>query len=192
MQLTEWIAAALGLVNVLLVVRRSVWNYPFGLAMVSLYFFVFWDAKLYGDAVLQIFFLLINLYGWVNWQRSRRTAGEVVVTVLTPARRLQWALGTVAACLAFGFALGAYTDAAAPMIDGSVAATSVAAQLLLARRRLENWVLWILVDIVAVGLFYSRGLYPTAALYAVFLVLASLGLVAWYRALKQKEAIAAR
>jgi nicotinamide mononucleotide transporter len=192
MGLVEWIAAALGLVNVALVVRRSVWNYPFALAMVSLYFFVFRDAKLYGDAVLQIFFFAINLYGWLNWQRSRRSAGEVVVTALTVPQRWRWALGTMAASLACGFALDTYTDAAAPMIDGAVAATSVAAQLLLALRRLENWVLWILVDIVAVALFWSRGLYPTAGLYAVFLILASLGLVAWSRALNRPEARPAR
>ena len=67
----EWVAAGLGVINVALVVRRSVWNYPFGLAMVTLYFFVFFGARLYSDALLQIFFFVVQLYGWVNWVRAR-------------------------------------------------------------------------------------------------------------------------
>lgn len=184
----EWIAAALGLVTVWLVVRRNVWNYPFAIAMVSLYFFVFWEAKLYGDAVLQIFFLVINLYGWRNWLRSREAAGEVVVSVLGTRGRLLWALGTIAACLVCGLALDRWTDAAAPMIDGPIAAASISAQLLQALRKVETWVLWILVDIVAIGLFYSRDLAPTSALYAVFLIMSVIGLVGWLQAYKRRQA----
>ena len=191
MQLTEWIAAALGFVNVALVVRRSVWNYPFGMAMVTLYFFVFWDAKLYSDALLQIFFLVINLYGWRNWLRSRALAGEVVVTTLTASGRILWLAGTLAASLAWGYAMATYTDAAAPVWDALIAGGSVAAQILLAMRRLENWVLWIAVDLIAVPLYFSRGLEPTAALYFVFLIMASMGLVAWWRTRRRQEALAA-
>nr|MDP8995029.1 nicotinamide riboside transporter PnuC [Pseudomonadota bacterium] len=183
MELIEWIAAGLGLVTVALVVLRSVWNYPFAIAMVTLYFFVFLEAKLYSDALLQIFFLAINLYGWRNWLRSRREAGEVVVTTLSARERIAWAAGTAAASLAWGLGMRAFTDAAAPLIDAAIAGMSVVAQILLARRRIENWLLWILVDLIAIGLFYSRGLEPTAALYAVFLLMSVAGLVAWRRAL---------
>lgn len=178
----EWIAAALGVLNVALVVRRSIWNYPFAIAMVSLYFFVFFEAKLYSDALLQIFFLAINLYGWVNWLRSRRETGEVIVTVLTPRERLLWGLGTLAASLAWGLVMACFTDAVAPLIDAIVAGGSIAAQLLLSLRRLENWLLWIAVDLIAVPLYFSRGLQATAALYVLFLALAIAGLVAWHRA----------
>ncbi len=190
MELTEWIAAALGLVNVALVVRRSVWNYPFAIAMVSLYFFVFRDARLYSDALLQVFFLVINLYGWRNWLRSRAIAGEVVVKTMSGRARIIWALGTVAAALAWGMAMRSFTDAAAPLIDAFIAAASISAQILLARRFIENWILWILVDVVAIGLFYSRGLEPTAALYAVVLVLSAIGLVTWTKALRRRQATA--
>jgi len=192
MPVTEWIAFALGVANVALIVRRSVWNYPFALAMVTLYFFVFWDAKLYSDALLQIFFFAINLYGWSNWVRSRHSAGEVVVTTLGTRARLVWLGGTIGASLAWGMAMATFTDAAAPVWDALIAGGSVAAQILLATRRLENWVLWIAVDLVAVPLYFSRGLYPTAILYAVFLALATTGLVAWSRAWRRQEALAAR
>lgn len=182
MGLTEWIAAGLGVATVALVVRRSVWNYPFALAMVTLYFFVFFEAKLYSDALLQIFFFAINVYGWRNWLRSRHEAGEVVVTMLAARQRWLWGAATLAASLAWGLAMAAFTDAAAPIPDAIVAGFSVSAQLLLAMRRLENWVLWILVDLIAIPLYFSRGLYPTAALYGLFLALAVAGLVAWHRA----------
>ena len=187
----EWVAAALGIVNVALVVRRSIWNYPFGLAMVSLYFFVFFEARLYSDALLQIFFFAVQLYGWRNWLRAKQAAGEVPVAVLTPRARLAWAGATAAASLIWGLAMARYTDAAAPMIDAGIAGMSIAAQILMARRMIENWVLWILVDAIAIGLFASRGLYPTSALYALFLLLSIAGLVGWRRALRAQAGAAA-
>jgi nicotinamide mononucleotide transporter len=184
----EWVAAALGVVNVALVVRRSVWNYPFGLAMVSLYFFVFFEARLYSDALLQIFFFAVQLYGWRNWLQARAAAGEVTVTALTPRARLAWAAGTAAASLLWGLGMARFTDAAAPMIDAAIAGTSIAAQILMAQRRIENWVLWILIDMVAIGLFASRGLYATSALYMLFLLLSMVGLLGWRRALPRPAA----
>ncbi len=78
----EMLAVVLGLANVVLVVRRSIWNYPFGIAMVTLYAFIFFEVKLYSDALLQLFFLVVQFYGWANWARSRADAGEVVVLAL--------------------------------------------------------------------------------------------------------------
>jgi nicotinamide mononucleotide transporter len=179
----ELAAALLGVANVVLVVRRSIWNYPFGIAMVSLYFFVFTDARLYADALLQIFFLLIQIYGWRNWSRSRSATGEVAVERLAWSARGWWLVATAAASLGCGAALAHLTDAAAPYADATVAAFSVSAQALLALRKVETWVLWIGVDVLAVGLFLSRSLAITAALYALFLLLATAGLLAWTRRL---------
>lgn len=179
MSSVEWIAALLGVVNVALVVRRSMWNYPFGLAMVTLYFFVFADAKLYSDALLQIFFFAINLYGWWNWTRSDRVDDRIAVVLMEPRARMVWIGGTVAGILAWGTLMARLTDAAAPYADATVAGMSVAAQILQSRRRVESWILWIAVDVLAIGLFLSRGLNVTAGLYVIFLVLAVAGLVEW-------------
>ncbi len=175
----ELAAAALGLINVALVARRSLWNYPFGIAMVALYFFVFADAKLYSDALLQIFFLVIQLYGWWNWSRSDRVDDGVAVRSLDYSARVGWIVGTAAASIAWGAAMARFTDAAAPYADAAVAGMSVAAQILQSQRRVESWLLWIAVDVLAVGLFWSRGLYPTAILYAIFLGMTVWGLFAW-------------
>lgn len=179
----EWVAAGLGVINVALVVRRNVWNYPFGLAMVALYFFVFFEARLYSDALLQIFFFIVQIYGWVNWVQARGASGEVPVAVLTWPVRAAWIGGTALASLAWGLGMAHFTDAAAPIVDAFIAGTSIAAQILMARRKIENWVAWILVDIVAIGLYFSRDLYPTSALYLLFLLLSIAGLIGWRRAL---------
>lgn len=187
MNMLEWLAAGLGVINVTLIVRRSVWNYPFGLAMVSLYFFVFFEARLYSDALLQIFFFVVQLYGWRHWALAKRAAGQVPVALLGGRERLAWAAATAAASLAWGFAMARFTDAAAPMWDAAIAGMSIAAQILMARRRIENWLLWILVDIIAVWLFWSRGLLWTSGLYALFLMLSVAGLSGWTRALRAQR-----
>ena len=177
----EIAAALLGVINVLLVVRRSIWNYPFGIAMVALYFFVFWEAKLYSDALLQIFFFLIQLYGWWAWAHAERVDDGVAVGWLSNRVRLRWLAWTALAVIVWGTGMARLTDAAAPFADATVAGLSVSAQILQSFRRVESWVLWVSVDILAIGLFAWRGLEVTAALYGLFLVLAVLGLVEWRR-----------
>lgn len=175
----EIIAALLGVINVILIVRRSVWNYPFGLAMVTLYFFVFKDARLYSDALLQIFFFVIQIYGWWAWAHARQVDHGVAVGWMTKRARLGWGAAIVAFVAVWGTGMERLTDAVAPYPDATIAGMSVAAQILMSLRRVENWILWIAVDVLAVGLFGWRELYVTAGLYALFLVLATLGYVEW-------------
>jgi nicotinamide mononucleotide transporter len=184
----ELLASLLGLANVALVVRRSVWNYPFGLAMVAIYCVVFFERRLYSDSLLQIFFFVVQIYGWRNWVVARREAGEVPVLVLGWPARFAWLAGAAAFALLWGYGMDRFTDAAAPYPDAAIAGTSVAAQILMAQRRIENWVLWILVDSVAVGLFWSRGLVYTSPLYAIFLLLSIAGLIDWRRSLLKARA----
>lgn len=177
----EWLAALLVLVNVALVALRSVWNYPFALVAVSLYAIVFCEARLYSDMLLQGFFFALNLYGWASWTRARSDAG-VPVGWMTRQARLAWGGTTVAAWVVWSYMMFRYTDAAAPWIDGAIAMFSITAQWLLARRRIESWWLWIAVDLIAVPLFASRGLYATSAVYVVLLGLSIDGLIQWRRA----------
>jgi nicotinamide mononucleotide transporter len=181
----EALATILGLINIGLIVRRSVWNYPFGLAMVALYAWLFAqpDVRLYSDAGLQVFFFIVQLYGWWNWARSEADKGEVEVLLLGPAGRIAWMAGIAVAALIWGALMHRYTSAALPWWDAFIAMTSVAAQLLLARRFLENWILWIAVDAVAIGVYAAKGLMLTAFLYAVFLIVSAFGLISWRKTL---------
>lgn len=177
----EVVAALLGVANVTLVVRRSVWNYPFGIAMVALYAVVFYREKLYSDALLQLFFFAVQFWGWAAWRAARAAAGEVVVRRLSEAKRALWAGGCAIAVAVWGGLMFAFTDASYPWWDAAVAAISVAAQILMIRRYVENWWLWIAVDLVAIGLYAAKGLWPTTMLYFIFLLLATWGLLHWNR-----------
>ena len=181
----EYVAAGLGLANILLLVRRSIWNYPFGILMVLLYGFIFYGAKLYSDALLQIFFLVVQLYGWWHWLRNKAEAGEIVVERLPGRALLILAAFSLASIYAWGALMHRFTDASYPWWDGSIAILSVVAQILLARRYLENWALWILVDIISIGVYAAKQLWPTLGLYVVFLIVSILGLVEWRRVLNR-------
>lgn len=186
----EAIAFALGVINVTLVVRRSVWNYPFALAMVTLYAAVFWQARLYSDTLLQGFFFVVNIYGWIGWVANRADSGTIVVEPMTARSRAQWAAGSVGAALGWGAVMHLFTDAALPWWDAAIAVASIAAQILLAQRKWENWAIWIAVDIASIGLYLVKGLWLTALLYAVFLALAIWGLIDWRRVMARQSSTA--
>lgn len=189
----EALATLLGLINIVLIVRRSVWNYPFGLAMVSIYAWLFVqpDVRLYSDAGLQIFFFVVQLYGWWNWSRSETDTGQVAVELLSGSGRLLAIAGITVATLLWGALMHRYTTAALPWWDAFIAMTSVVAQWLLARRFLENWVLWIAVDVVAIGVYATKGLVLTACLYTVFLIVSVVGLMTWAKALDRSRQVLA-
>lgn len=178
----ELAATLLGVVNITLIVRRSLWSYPFALAMVSLYAVIFFEAKLYSDAGLQLFFFVINAYGWWAWSRNKAAAGEVVVERLPIRAVLVWVVVSVVAILAWGTMMARLTDATHPYWDGSVAMLSIVAQILMTRRYLENWWWWLVVNAVSIPLYLTKGLLLTAGLYGLFFVLALWGLRAWQRA----------
>lgn len=181
MSWTEIIAAILGVANIVLLVRRSIWNYPFGIAMVTLYGFVFFEARLYSDAALQIFFFVVQIYGWWNWYHARDSAGLARVELMSARSRWSWSAVIVIATLAEGWYLANYTSDAAPWMDANTTAMSVVAQYLLSIRKIENWILWLATDVVQIGLYYWKGLYPTTGLYVLFLILSAVGLYEWLR-----------
>lgn len=182
MSALEIVAVLLGIANILLIIRRSVWNFPVAVAMVALYFVIFREAKLYSDAGLQVFFLGVNLYGWSSWHRNKADAGEVVVRRLTRLGYAEWIVASLALIGAWGFFMGNYTGTTYPYWDAAVAMLSIAAQILMTRRFVENWHWWIVVNLISIPLYVTKGLYLTAGLYGVFLVLAIVGLVEWRKA----------
>ena len=179
MSAIETVAFLLGVINIVLLVRRSIWNYPFALAMVAIYARIFFQAKLYSDALLQIFFFAVNLYGWWQWRRSQAREGDIRVEVMSARQRIGWAAGCTVGIVLWGGLMHRFTDASYPWWDAGVAIVSIAAQIMLARRLLENWMLWIGVDIVSIGLYAAKELWLTMVLYAVFLALAIWGWMDW-------------
>ncbi|MEH3037464.1 MAG: nicotinamide riboside transporter PnuC [Sphingomonas adhaesiva] len=182
MSVLEWIATLLGIACVALAAWRSVWTFPTGIVAVALLGVVVFEARLYSDALLQLFFIAANLYGWANWASARQTTGVVAVAYLTPGARAMWLGGIVIAAVLWGAGMHRFTDASYPWWDAGIATASVAAQILMAQRRVENWWLWIAVDLASIPLYVTKGLMLFALLYLVYLGLAVAGLLAWRRA----------
>ncbi len=182
----EALAAVLGLINIALLVRRSVWNFPAAMAMVTATAFVLFRARLYGETGLQAFFFVVNGWGWWLWSRAK--GGEeagVPVGWMSARQRIAWAGVTAALSLSLGWAMHRFTNAALPFADSAVTGASIAAQFLLSFRRIENWVLWIAIDVVSIALYLARGLPLLAALYGAFLVMSAVGLRVWIGAARR-------
>ena len=168
-----------GVANVWLVTRESLWSWPLGVLNAVFYMVVFARTGLYSDTGLQVVYFTLSLYGWWHWSRGGSAAAPVVVT-RTPRRT---ALLLAAIVLMTWVLLATITSripgAALPWLDSILVAISLVAQWMMTRKLLENWLLWIAVDVVYIGLFINRGLPLTAVLYAVFLGLATLGFFQW-------------
>lgn len=175
----EIIAVFLGIANIILLIRRSIWNYPFGILMVIIYGNIFFEHRLYSDSILQIFFFTIQCYGWWYWLKNKDVTGHVIVRKLKPSQYLAYGALSLAFALSLGFTMSINTDADYPFWDSTIASLSVVAQILLSRRYLENWIVWIVVDALAIGLFFLKGLTPTAVLYCIFFIMATIGYLKW-------------
>jgi nicotinamide mononucleotide transporter len=185
----EAIGVLFGIVSVYLLARQQIWGWPFGLVNVALFIVVFYDARLYADAALQVVYVALCLYGWRTWLAGGR--GERPLAPTRAPRRAvisSLALGGVSS-LVIGVTIGRHTDASLPWVDAATTSFSLVAQWMQTRKWIETWWLWIVVDIVYVGMYVMKALYLTAGLYLVFLVLAGLGLVEWQKSLRRERPI---
>jgi nicotinamide mononucleotide transporter len=176
----------LGVIGVWLMIVQNVWTWPVGLVQVAIYAWVFYDAKLYSDAILQVFFFVIQAYGWWHWRRSRGQArAELPVTRLGLSARLGWIAVGAVGTIGWGEFMRRSTDAALPHWDAFILSFALIAQWLQARKRIENWTGWIAVNAVGIGVYWAKDLRLTSALYVVFLVMAVLGHVAWKKSMNR-------
>ena len=187
----EIVAVATTLLCVWMVVKQNMWTWPLGLVAVTLYGILFYREKLYADMGLQVVYFAFNLYGWYEWLwggegHTRLKVSHVprglFIFLLVLGAGFAWGLGTY---------LGNHTDAAAPYLDSTLTSYSLVAQFLMTRKWIENWHIWITVDIAYVYLFITRKLYLTAGLYFVFIILATMGLLEWKRSYEADHVVEA-
>ncbi|MFJ5233611.1 nicotinamide riboside transporter PnuC [Kitasatospora sp. NPDC088391] len=174
----EWLGFVTGAVCVWLTVRTNVWNFPVGIADNAFFLVIFAGAGLYADSGLQVVFLALGAHGWWRWLRRGERGDRLAVRRGGPAV-LGAALAAVAVATAGLYLLLAAVGDSAPFADALTTALSLAAQWLLNTKRIETWYLWIAADLVYVPLYLARGLYPTAAVYCLFLGLCCYGLRSW-------------
>ncbi len=178
----------LGIFGVWLMIKRSLWAFPIGLAAVTVQAVLFWQSHFPADAALQVFYFWMLAWGWRHWVRDRGAAPELPVTTLRGRTRLVTVALAGVATVAWALTIGKWMGATQPWRDAFIAAFSVAAQVLQVRKNLENWPLWVVVNFVAVISYWSAELAYTAFLYGVYLVLGVMGWREWSQTLARRSA----
>lgn len=188
----ELTGVATGLICVYLAAVNNIWNWPFAIINTAIYIFIFAEAALYADMGQNAYLLIINIYGWYYWSRQPVNAPKVPVARITQkqifillavAALITPALGLVLVHLA---PLLHYQPAAYPYLDSFCTVVSLTAQVFMARKVLENWLIWIFVDIIYVGIYLSKGLEPTAFMFAVYACIALKGYLDWRKDYRQQ------
>ncbi len=177
----EPIAVVLGVLGVWLTIRQSIWCWPIGIVQVVLYIAIFYRVKLYSDVILQIIYVVLQVSGWWHWHHGRSAHGPLNVSRLISSHLIGWVVIALVGTVSWGWGMATFTDAEVPYWDAFIAVTSLIAQWLMTRKRLESWLFWLAVDLVAVGVYLSKALFLTSGLYAIFLVMAVMGFLAWRR-----------
>ncbi|MBC7404734.1 MAG: nicotinamide mononucleotide transporter [Cytophaga sp.] len=181
----ELISFILSIITVALNIRQLHWAWLFSILSSGLYALVFLDARLYGDMGLQFVFILTSIWGWHLWLWGDKEHKVPSVSYLSVRGKVTSLIGWAVGFSVLAWFLKSFTDTDVPYTDGFLTAGSLLGQVLLSRKKMENWIVWIAVDVLYVGLYIYKGLMLTAVLYAVFVVMAVMGWRAWSRTCQQ-------
>ena len=190
MTLFELIAVVVTLLAVYLTARQVIWCWPLALVSVTMYAWIFYQARLYADMGLQGIYFALSIYGWWAWLHGGSDGSDNrTLRVSSTSTRFRWRLILVGAVsgVVLGSTLKLVTDASLPFMDSTLSSFSIVAQWMQTRKLLEAWIVWIAVDVFYVGMFIFKELYLTAALYAVFLYVAVVGFRSWKRSMSEPE-----
>jgi len=182
----EIFAVIISIIGVTLTIKRNMWCWVFNFFAFVLYAYLFFEFKLYGETILQLFFMVVNFYGFYHWLKGKQQDHEIrIEPIAVQTVILQLIIAAVGGGV-FGLSLHYFTDAALPMLDSQLAAFSLLATYWTSRKHIATWVLWVFVDIVYVGMFMYKELFLTAALYAAFVGLAAFGWWQWEQVKKKQ------
>ncbi|MRT91387.1 nicotinamide riboside transporter PnuC [Ancylomarina sp. 16SWW S1-10-2] len=186
----EIIGTLSGFIYLYFEIKQSKWLWPVGLFSALLYIYVFFVAKFYADMGLQFYYVFISIYGWIYWSKSTsQDKVELIVSRIRVPLFFKLLLASSFIYIAISYVLVNYTDSPLPYWDSFTTALSIVATWMLARKILEQWLVWVLVDAVSMCLYLYKELYPTAVLFAVFTVLALYGYFQWKKDMIKTEAI---
>ena len=178
----ELVSFLLSVACVWLNIRQSHWGWLLAIISSAAYGLVFYGSRLYGDMALQLVFIAVSFWGWYQWLHGDDSHERLPVSWLAGRGRWLAAAGWLLGYVVLAWFLKSFTDTDVPNADGFLTAGSLVGKLLLSRKKVENWHVWIIVDVLYVGLYIHKQLLLTAILYAVFVAMAAAGLLAWRRA----------
>lgn len=186
----EIIGAVIGLTYLFLEYKANVWLWPVGILMSLFYVVIFYHGKFYADAAIYLYYIGANTYGLAKWTRNRHNAltveensDEMTITHVPRKKILPLTLITIALWMVLYWILSTFTDSTVPLGDAFTTSLSIVAMWMLAQKYLEQWVLWIIVNIVSTILYFWKGLYPTGTLFIVYVIVAILGYFRWRKLL---------
>lgn len=181
----EWIAVIAGFLCIFLAAKESIWNWPVSVVSVTAYAFLFFREAMYGDMTLQVYFLFTAFYGWYYWLRKKKEINKPI-SKLTAYQLAIAILFIVVLSLFLGWFMATYTNSNVPYADGFCTSVSFVAQFLLTRKILENWLLWIFVNICYVPLFIYKHLNLSALLYIILVAIALKGYLDWKKTYREQ------
>ena len=197
MELDLWGIAGLvfGLLAVYFLIKESIWTWPSGILYVLVSFVVFWQARLYGDFLLHVFFLVLNVYGWVYWTKGGTAQDHSVPITHSSSRSMLLVfMATIVGVFVFARFLMAIPDMfegvdppALPYWDSTTSVLSVAGMWLTARKKIDNWYYWFIVDVLATGIYFYKELYFYSLLYLVYVGMAVAGYLAWRKTMTRSR-----
>ncbi|WP_321306556.1 nicotinamide riboside transporter PnuC [Marinifilum fragile] len=188
--IVEIIGTISGLLFLYLEIKQNKWLWPVGLLTSVMYIYVFFVAKLYADMSLQFYYVFISIYGWVLWSRgANKSDDQLPVVRLSRALFLTLFGASMLIYVFIAYILVSFTDASIPYWDAFTTALSIVATWMLARKILEQWLVWVVVNAVSMGLYIYKGLYPTTVLFFFYTVLALVGYLQWKKDMLRSQAI---
>lgn len=189
----EIVGVAIGLIYLWLEYKASIYLWIASIVMPAIYLFVYYDAGLYADTALNIYYLVIAIYGWIAWKynisfSSKKTQKkELKISHVAPRQWISLILLYAVSQIVTSTLLINFTDSDVPWLNGLTTALSIVGMWMLARKYIEQWIVWLVVDILSAGLYIYKGLYPTAALYLLYTVIAVFGYMKWKKLMTKQN-----
>ena len=185
----EVLGTLFGILYVWLSVRQHIMTWLAGIITSLLFCKVFFDAKLYAQFGLQIFYVVLSIYGWWSWQYGKKDHQELHVSWTSRALWMRLFILNLVLSFVIYYITSIYTDDFLPFGDSMIASVSIVATWMLARKKIEQWFAWIIIDSISVFLYFYRGLYPTVILYLIYTIMAVIGFCEWRKETLYKDGI---
>ncbi len=183
----ELVGTIFGIAGVWLTIRENIFCFPVGLVNVALYACLFFQSRLYADAMLQLVYIFLLIYGWYEWTHGKKKNSRLPVTKTAGKTSVFLFIIVLLSTITVGVLMKQQTNSSLPYIDSLTTSISLVAQWMVARKKIENWIVWIVADIIYVGMYVNKHLYLTSLLYFIFIILAVIGWQQWKKELIKKE-----
>jgi nicotinamide mononucleotide transporter len=190
----EFIAVLTGIGSVWYAKKENILVYPVGIVSVLIYVYICFNARLYADAGINFFYFVMSVFGWYNWTRKTSNTGILQITANTPRQQAIYIVATMVSFIAiisliwvFNWNDQAYMTSYVPWIDSVTTSIFLVGMLLMALKRIENWMYWIIGDTISIPLYFTKGLVFTSVLYSVLLIIAIMGYLEWKKRLQREQ-----